>query len=151
MRLPVDLGPDVSLPVRSISPNGERLVYASNGRLVTRRLDQEASVPLAGTEGASQLVLSPDSQHVEFLVEGKLKRVALEGGPVMTIADAPSKCVGGAWGEDGTIVIGSATDGLRHIVASRGIRRRLHVSHPGEFTHRQPQFLPGGHAVSSRP
>ena len=153
MRLPVNLGQDVSLgpPSQSnpvlISPNGERLVFLSNGRLLTRRLDHEVSVPLAGTEGASQFMLSPDSQHVAFLVEGKLKRVALDGGPVMTIADVSANMRGGTWGEDGTIVIGSATDGLRHIGPRGGSPAPLTDRTPGEFTHRQPQFLPGAHAV----
>src|SRR5262245_20956596 len=55
MRLPIDLGPDVSLssPVL-ISSNGERLVFLSNGRLVTRKLSQEVPVPLAGTEGTQE-------------------------------------------------------------------------------------------------
>ena len=151
MRLPVDLG-DVSLGAPSqspvlISPNGERLVFLSNGRLLTRRLDHDVSVPLAGTDGASQFMLSPDSQHVAFLVEGKLKRVPLDGGSVMTIADVSANMRGGTWGDDGTIVIGSETDGLRHIAPRGGSPTPLTHRTPNEFTHRQPQFLPGAHAV----
>jgi DNA-binding winged helix-turn-helix (wHTH) protein len=147
MRLPIDLGPDVSLasPVL-MSSNGERFVFLSNGRLVTRKLSQEVPVPLAGTEGAQEFFLSPDSQHVGFLVDGKLKRMALDGGAVLTIADLPRDTRGATWGEDGTMVFGGVRAGLTRVPAS-GTPQPLTRLEPGEWTHRQPQFLPGGRAL----
>ena len=57
VRLDVDLGSDVSLGSPQgtdviISPDGNRLVFVSQGRLFTRRLDQPKAVELAGTQGA---------------------------------------------------------------------------------------------------
>jgi len=57
VRLDVDLGPDVSLSSFAgtdaiLSPDGTRLVYVSQGRLFTRRLDQSSAAELAGTQGA---------------------------------------------------------------------------------------------------
>ena len=58
VRLDVDLGPDVSLVSANgadaiLSPDGTRMVYVSQGRLSTRRLDQPTATELAGTQGAS--------------------------------------------------------------------------------------------------
>ena len=151
MQLPVDLGPDVSLtgPVR-ISPDGERLVFISNGHLESRRLNETISMPLAGTEGTSQFFFSPDGQSVAFEADGKLKRIGLDGGSVKTLGDVPSDAVamrGGDWGADDTIVIGSAFRGLYRVPAGGGRLEPLTRLQPGEFTHRQPQFLPGGKAL----
>ena len=72
VRLDVDLGPDVSLGSprgadEIISPDGTRLVYVSQGRLFTRRLDQPNATELAGTQGAYAPFFSPDGQWVAFL------------------------------------------------------------------------------------
>jgi magnesium-transporting ATPase (P-type) len=65
VRLDVDLGSGVSLgsPAGAdtiISPDGTRLVYVSQNRLFTRRLDQPTAAELAGTEGAYAPFVSPD-------------------------------------------------------------------------------------------
>ena len=79
MRLDVDLGPDVSLGSHSgtdaiLSPDGTRLVYVSQGRLFTRRLDQPKATELAGTQGAFAPFFSPDGQWVAFFTPRKLKK-----------------------------------------------------------------------------
>jgi len=71
VRLDVDLGPDVSLGSvagvdQIISPDGTRIVYVSQGRLFTRRLDQPNTTELPGTQGASEPFFSPDGQWVAF-------------------------------------------------------------------------------------
>jgi serine/threonine-protein kinase len=57
VRLDVDLGTNISPgsppgPEVTISPDGTRLVYVSQNRLLTRRLDQSKAGELPGTEGA---------------------------------------------------------------------------------------------------
>lgn len=107
MRLDVDLGVELSRsqagPDVGISPNGERLVFMSNGRLYTRRLDQSTSIALEGTDGALSFFFSPDSSSLAFFAQDKLKRISLNGGSVVTICDAPAGR-GGTWGEDDVIV-----------------------------------------------
>ncbi len=71
MRLDVDLGPDVSLGSPAgideiISPDGTRIVYVSQRRLFTRRLDQPNATELAGTQGANVRFFSPDGEWVAF-------------------------------------------------------------------------------------
>jgi len=104
VRLDVDLGPDVSLggargsPAADaiVSPDGMRLVYVSQGRLFTRRLDQANAAELAGTQGAYAPFFSPDGQWVAFFAQGKLKKTSVEGGAAITLSDA-SGAAGGRW------------------------------------------------------
>ena len=65
VRLDVDLGPGVSLGSpdgadAALWPDGSRLVYVSQSRLFTRRLDQPKATELSGTEGAYAPFFSPD-------------------------------------------------------------------------------------------
>ena len=62
MQLEVSLGPGVSLrtgpgPSIAISPNGKRLVFVSDGRLMTRRLDQRDSIGSQGHGRPDKLLL----------------------------------------------------------------------------------------------
>ena len=108
VRLDVDLGPDVSLgsPAGAdeiISPDGTRMVYVSQGRLFTRRLDQPNATELAGTQGAYAPFFSPDGQWVAFFSAGKLQKISADGGSAITLCGAVAGR-GGSWGEDGNII-----------------------------------------------
>jgi serine/threonine-protein kinase len=110
VRLDVDLGPDVSLGSPRgtdaiISPDGTRLVYVSQGRLFTRRLDQPTATELAGTQGATAPFFSPDGQWIAFFEQSKLKKISVDGGSAITLCSAPNS-TGGSWGEDGNIIAG---------------------------------------------
>ena len=85
---------------------------------------------------------------VAFFADGKLKRVAVAGGPVATICDAPGGR-GGAWGEDGTIVFSPARAGaaLMRVSPAGGEPQPVTTLAEGDVTHRWPQVLPGGRAV----
>jgi Tol biopolymer transport system component len=152
MRLDVDLGPDVSLvslagPDAIISPDGTRLVYVSQGRLYTRRLDQPTAIELAGTQGAYEPFFSPDGQWVAFFLRGKLQKISVDGGSPITLCSAINGR-GGSWGEDGNIVAGlTAAGGLSRIPSAGGTPTPVTELQTGESTHRWPQVLPGGKAV----
>ena len=152
VRLDVDLGPDVSLGSIAgddeiISPDGTRLVYVSQGRLFTRRLDQPTATELAGTQGAFAPFFSPDGQWVAFFTAGKLQKVSVEGGSAITLCKA-GNARGGSWGEDGNIIAAlSATGGLSRIPSAGGSPTPVTDLQSGESTHRWPQILPGGKAV----
>jgi serine/threonine-protein kinase len=156
MRLDVDLGPDISIGSEpnsgldravGISPDGERLVFVSSARLLTRRLDHSVAVPLAGTEGVASFFFAQDGRSVAFVQGNKLKRVPLDGGSVRTICDdLPPGIRGGSWGGD-TIVLGTISGGLLRIPQDGGSAVPLTRLQPGEFTHRWPHVLPDGEAV----
>ena len=151
-RLDVDLGPEVSLgSLRGadeiISPDGTRIVYVSQSRLFTRRLDQLNTTELAGTQGAYAPFFSPDGQWVAFFTLGKLQKISVEGGSAITLCDAPFGN-GGSWGEDGNIIAALNTaGGLSRIPSAGGPPTPVTDLQNGEETHRWPQILPGGKAV----
>jgi eukaryotic-like serine/threonine-protein kinase len=128
-----------------LSPDGTRLVYVSQSKLFTRRLDQASATELPGTEKAEGPFFSPDGQWVAFFASGKLKKVSLRGGPVIPLCDAPG-VGGGNWAEDGTIII-SVNFTLSRIPAAGGVPTPLTELAPGEVAHRWPQMLPGGQSV----
>jgi Tol biopolymer transport system component/predicted Ser/Thr protein kinase len=153
VRLDVDLGPGVSLGSQAgadaiLSPDGTRLVYISQNRLFTRRLDQPKAAELSGTEGAYEPFFSPDGQWVAFFAQGKLKKVSMEGGAAITLCDA-NNMRGGSWGEDGNIIAAFENTGgrLSRIPSSGGTPTPVTELAQGEVTHRWPQILPGGKAV----
>jgi Tol biopolymer transport system component len=152
MRLDVDLGPDVLLGAPAgadeiISPDGTRLVYVSQGRLFTRRLDQPNATELAGTQGGYAPFFSPDGQWVAFFTTGTLQKVSVEGGSAITLCIA-GNARGGSWGEDGNIIAAlSATGGLSRIPSAGGPPTPVTDLQSGEATHRWPQILAGGKAV----
>jgi Tol biopolymer transport system component/predicted Ser/Thr protein kinase len=156
VRLEVDLGPDVSLPLGAtlgpgviLSPDGTRLVYVSQNRLFTRRLDQPQPTELPGTEGASAPFFSPDGQWVAFFAPEHLKKVSVDGGAAVALSEALLSAGGGSWGEDGNIIanLTAPFGGLSRIPSSGGVPAPVTQLAQGESGHRWPQMLPGGNAV----
>ncbi|HEY2381546.1 MAG TPA: protein kinase [Terriglobia bacterium] len=90
-----------------LSPDGRSLAFAARSgeslRLYVRALDSLEDREFPGTDGITYPFWSPDSTHIAFFSQGKLKQVAAGGGPATIIADAPDGR-GGSWGPDGTIV-----------------------------------------------
>jgi Tol biopolymer transport system component/predicted Ser/Thr protein kinase len=155
VRLSVDLGPDAVAGERTtaaISPDGTRIAFrarAADGKqmLAIRSLDQSQGIVLPGTENAADPFFSPDGQNVGFVASGKVKKVSVQGGAPVTLADS-SNSRGASWGEDGNIVAAlSGNVGLSLIPEAGGTPRPLTKLGTGEATHRWPQVLPGGKAV----
>jgi serine/threonine protein kinase len=155
VRLDVDLGPGVSLVGSNlaanviVSPDGTRLVYASQSRLFTRRLDQPNATELPGTEGAVAPFFSPDGQWVAFFAPEHLKKVSVEGGAAVILSEALLSAGGGSWGEDGNIIanLTAPFGGLSRIPSSGGAPAPVTQLAQGESGHRWPQILPGGKAL----
>jgi Tol biopolymer transport system component len=152
VRLDVDLGPGVALSSQDgadavLSPDGTRLVYVSQARLFTRRLDQPKAAELSGTVGAYGPFFSPDGQWVGFFAQGKLKKVSVEGGAAISLCNAPAGA-GGSWGEDGNIIAALTINaGLSRIPSTGGAPTLVTELAQGEISHRWPQILPDGQAV----
>ena len=151
--LEVDLGSDVSRTTRQgganvvLAPDGTRVVYSSQNRLFTRRLDQFSATELAGTEGAYAPFFSPDGKWVGFFTSGKLKKISVEGGAAVVLCDAPFG-TGGSWGEEGMIIASLSTTGeLSRISSAGGLPSTITKFTKDQVTHRWPQILPGGGAI----
>jgi Tol biopolymer transport system component/predicted Ser/Thr protein kinase len=139
-----------------LSPNGRQLLFTGVGpdgreRLWVRALDALDSRPLPGTESSGNPSLNPfwsaDSRFIAFSVSGKLKKIAVTGGPPQTLCDtADGDTGGGAWNQDGVIIFGSTRQGLFRVSSAGGVASPLTVldsSRQEEF-HRRPVFLPDG-------
>ena len=141
----------------ALSPDGRTMVYVGRdlgGRrqLLLRRMGQLEPRPLAGTENAEGPFFSPDGLWVAFFAEGKLKKVALAGGPPLALADAPVPR-GGAWGPDGSIVFSPSVGSPLLRVSSAGgpVDTVTHLmTDSGETSHRYPDIVPGGGVIFTR-
>ena len=136
----------------AISSAGDRVAYVGStnrvAHLFVRSLTDLKPTRLDGTEGAVAPFFSPDGLWVAFFAGGKLKRVPVAGGPPEVVCDAVPSARGGAWGPDDTIVFTPNPDTPLMRVSAKG-GTPVVVTHfaEKEFSHRQPQFLPGGKAI----
>lgn len=133
----------------ALSPDGRYLVYQSGGRLVLRALDQIEAVPLSGVSSGRKPFFSPDSRWIGFFDGGDLKKVAIAGEPVITLARELGTPEGGTWGDDGTIVVSSEDGniGLMRVPANGGEATALTTPAAPQNPHWAPSMLPGDRGV----
>jgi eukaryotic-like serine/threonine-protein kinase len=137
----------------AISPDGSRIIYTSTRRgvpeLVMQRLDALEAQPLAGSEGGFDPFFSPDGQQVGFSTFTELKRVAVAGGPSVTICPIDTYYNGASWGENNTIIFAEGALGLFRVQSSGGVAERLVVpdADKGERGFVRPLALPGGESI----
>lgn len=133
----------------ALSPDGRYLVYQSRSRLMVRALEQLDAVPLSGVTAGRTPFFSPDSRWIGFFEGGDLKKVAVTGEPVITLARNLGSPEGGTWGDDGTIVVSSEDGnvGLMRVSANGGEATALTKTNAAQNGHRTPSMLPGGRGV----
>ena len=137
----------------AITPDGSRVIYVGNQgtQIFVRALD--ALAPVAVFTGSPHgLFVFPDGQWIGFVDGRVLKKVAVAGGPAVTLATIDTSGSSGAtWGPDDTIIVATnAVDtGLQRAPAAGGPLTVL--TRPdraqGEGDHFWPEMLPGGRAV----
>jgi len=159
-RFTLSLGGDHTLsfidqPILAFSPDGRRLAMTATDRhlgrdvIILRHLDHDQVVQIDGTKGAGEMFFSPDGGSVGFFADGKLKRVSILGGSVVTVADAPNPR-GGVWLPDGTIVFSPEyASGLWRVADTGGAAEVvLEVDgERGERSFRFPHATPNGGIV----
>ena len=108
-----------------ITPDGSRIAYVGNQsrQLFVRALD--SFEPVAVFSGAPRgLFVSPDGQWIGFVDNvTTLKKVAVTGGPAVTLATLDGSGPRGAtWGPDDTVIVATnsgATGLQRHLASGR--------------------------------
>ena len=133
----------------TVSPDGSCLAIESfsqgQRRIFLRRLDSDETVEVQGTLGAAGHFWSPDSRHLAFWAEGKLKRIPIGGGPPVDLCEAVVLSPG-AWSRDGTILFPQRANppGLFRVSESGGEAVRVTACKPEEENHTRPWFLRDG-------
>jgi len=143
------LGPNVA-----ITPDGTRVVYSgpNNKALFVRALDQMDATSLTGLGDPYGPFVSWDGKWIGFF-DGvtAMKKVAITGGPAVTLGRPDSIASGTSWGPDGTIIYATVnrTTGLLRISDAGGEPTVLTRPNRagGEDDHLWPEILPGGQAV----
>jgi serine/threonine-protein kinase len=156
----------------ALSPDGRYLVFSAGddtgSRLYLRAMDETRATPIAGTDGALTPFFSPDGEWIGFWsghrqgprstdlavarqelrrAEGELRKVRGEGGPSMAVGDVPTHPIGGSWGADGTIVVGTAVTGILRGPADGGGLEEITVLEDDRSQHLHPQLLDDGNTL----
>jgi DNA-binding winged helix-turn-helix (wHTH) protein/Tol biopolymer transport system component len=137
----------------SVSPDGQRLVYATEGpdgimRLWMRTLSALQPAPLPGTDVFTIVppaIWSPDSRFVAYDPGLILKKVGVDGGAPQTVCAPPHTAVGGSWNRQGDLLLGNPGGGVAHCAASGGPPTTVTTSgRSGGEGHLFPSFLSDG-------
>jgi eukaryotic-like serine/threonine-protein kinase len=131
----------------ALSPDGTMVAFVAHAQsgtsLWVRDLAQREPRPLPQTADAQFPFWSPDGQSIGFFAEGKLKRIAIAGGPPQPICAAAGGH-GGDWNRDNVIVCSAGENPLYRVDAGGGAPRPVTRLLPTEEAHRWPSFLPDG-------
>ena len=131
-----------------LSPDGRIIAFTAisergQPQIWVRPLDSASPRALPGTEQAQRLFWSPDSQYIGFFAQGKLKKVAVTGGPPLVICNEAGR--DGAWGSGDVILIGGQPmKPLLQVSAAGGQPVAVTELGANEFSHDYPDFLPDG-------
>jgi Tol biopolymer transport system component/tRNA A-37 threonylcarbamoyl transferase component Bud32 len=137
----------------ALSPDGTELALVledpatARQQIFLRSLDRLELRPVAETEGATYPFWSPDGRALAFFADSKLKRIDLQSGIVLTLADAPAGR-GGAWSSQGFIAFQPEAQGdLLQVPADGGAVTPFTALLSDDEDHRLPSFLPGGRRI----
>jgi Tol biopolymer transport system component/predicted Ser/Thr protein kinase len=137
--------------VFELSPDGRQIALTApregTDALMVRSMDSAEVKRLAGGDGATYPIWSPDGSQIAFFADGKLKRMPAEGGPVQVICEA-SAGRGGCWLPEGVIVYSPSSRDVLHRVATTGGRAepvygRHGNTDPAQDYDRYPSWIAG--------
>ena len=154
-RLPqgMDFPTDVYSAGLAIARDGRRIAYVARDlesgdtHLYSLELNEFRASRLAATEGASSPFFSPDGRWIGFFASGKLKKVSIQGAPLVELSEAPFGG-GGAWTKDNFIYFLRSMPGeIWRVPAGGGPTESVTKLEANEFVHFSPVTLPGSNAV----
>jgi len=133
----------------ALSPDGSQLAFltgtgnAGQAQLWIRDVTTGAVRQMEEVKQPTFPFWSPDGKYIGFFSAGKLKKVALAGGPVQVLCDAPEGR-GAAWSPRGVIIFTpNISDPLLKVPEGGGSPERITETKPG-WSYRNPYFLPDG-------
>ncbi|MEO5937059.1 MAG: protein kinase, partial [Terriglobales bacterium] len=132
----------------ALSPDGTKLAFLGDrasqpATLWVRSINSLDAQELTGTSGAAYPFWSPDSRSIGFFAGGKLKKIEAAGGPVVTLADAPTGR-GAAWNRQGVILFAANPgSGLVQVSDAGGPVTPGTTLGEKDASHRFPAFLAG--------
>ena len=149
VRFSVPLPPTTSPASVAVTSDGT-VVYQAD-RLYVRGLDDPALRPLAGTEGAKNLFVSPDGRWIGFYQGEYIRKVAVSGGDPLTITEASSDTPGAGWGPNNTVIFTRGWNLPLLSVSADGGGKPVPLTTidtaSGELGHWWPVLLPDGKTV----
>ena len=104
-----------------------------------RELDSIEPRVLPGTEDAAHPFWSPDGRSLAFLAGGRLKRVDVSRGGVLTLADTNTR-MGGSWNRNDTILFAPRLNEFATVPATGGAVSPIPTRDGAGW----PFFLPDG-------
>ncbi|HEX9309397.1 MAG TPA: protein kinase [Gemmatimonadaceae bacterium] len=137
----------------ALARDGSRIVYvggdATRVQLFVHELDELDAKPIRGLDPGEipELpVLSPDGRNVLFRAGTHLKRVPVDGGTPVTVADAGTSY---SWGDNGVILLYAPPGGLYQTSEGGGTLRLVTRASRKEniTTFGYPYLLPGSEAA----
>jgi Tol biopolymer transport system component len=132
----------------ALSPDGSKLAFltgshASGERLWIRDVTTGTVRQMEETKQPIFPFWSPDGKYVGFFSAGKLKKVALAGGPEQILCEAPEGR-GASWNARGVIIFTpNVAAPIFKVPEGGGSPEKITDPKPG-WTHRNPYFLPDG-------
>jgi eukaryotic-like serine/threonine-protein kinase len=131
----------------ALSPDGSKLTFLTGNltdlKLWVRDVTTGTVHQVEEVEQPSFPFWSPDGKYLGFFSAGKLKKVALAGGPVQILCDAPEGR-GASWSPRGVIIFTpNIFEPLYKVPEGGGTPEKITEAKPG-WTNRNPYFLPDG-------
>jgi hypothetical protein len=130
----------------ALSPDGSKLAFLAGDISETKLWVRDVTtgaVHQLEVERPTFPFWSPDGKYIGFFSAGKLKKVALAGGPVQVLCDAPEGR-GASWSPRGVIIFTpNIREPLYKVPEGGGTPEKITEAKSG-WTHRNPYFLPDG-------
>lgn len=145
VRMAITAPGEPSISRVAISPDGRKMAFHQGSILRVRDLESGKEEDIGSAVAGGSPFWAPNGRSLAFAGGGLLKRIEL--GTVNASVICPVNTnIGGAWGADGSILIGMIGDGIYRVPAGGGAPARLtDVSKERQETrHLAPQFLPDG-------
>ncbi len=129
-----------------LSPDGAKLAFLtgdSSGPKLWVRDVATGSVQPIEAERPTFPFWSPDGKYLGFFSGGKLKKIAIAGGPIQVVCDSPEGR-GASWSPRGAIIFTpNIFESLYKVPEGGGTPEKITQAQAG-WTHRNPYFLPDG-------